>query len=226
MEIQQRTRTTFTEVSGAGSLVHVCELILALQTFMVTMMVETFLAWTPVLRLGKLRQKLPRPSPRLRIHQSHPEPRHRLLLLPLLTARRTRTTHACRPRSLSPLTQKLPPPPPQSQRRTVLGLPPTLMHSHMRTRTRMHPRMETSTAYRIRRPRLARAQIRIPLSSSSKSKRKRKRSAGLMHCRRAPGRSTRFLLILMERLRALQLVRLRLAGLKRYLLSRPFGLRK
>lgn len=173
MEIQQRTRTTFTEVSVAGSLVHVCELIITFQTFMVTMTVETFLGWTPALRLGKLRQKLPRPSPRLRIHQSHPEPRHRLLLLPLLTARRT--THARRPRSLSPLTQKLPPPPPPSQRRTV-PLTDTHMLTHMRTRTRR--RMGASTAYRIHRPLLAQAQIRIPLSNS---KSKRKRSAAPMH---------------------------------------------
>jgi hypothetical protein len=191
----QQTRTTFTEVSGAGSLVHVCELILDFQTSMVTMTVETFLAWTPALRSRKLRQKLPRPPPRLRIHQSRLEPRHHLRPLPLLTARRT--THARRPRSPSPLTQK-----PPSQRRTVPDLP------------HMHPRMGASTMYRIH-PLLALAQIRIPLSKS-------KRSDPMP----ALGLSTRFLLTPMGRPQAHQRARLRQAVLRRYRLLRLFGLQK
>lgn len=191
----QQTRTTFTEVSGAGNLVHVCELILACQISMVTMIAETFLAWTPALRSRKLRQKLPRPPPRLRIHQSRPEPRHRLLQHSPVTARRT--THACRPRSPSPLTQK-----PQSQRRTVPDLPHT------------HPRMGASISYHTHRlP--ARAQIRIPLSTS-------KRSVPMP----ALGRSTRFLLIHMERPQALQLAHPQRAVLKRYPLLKLSDLQK
>ena len=191
--------------------VHVCELILAFQTYMVTMTVGTFRAWTPALRSGRLRQKLPRPPPRLRIHQSRPESRHRLLPLPLVTARRT--TDARRPRSPSPLIRKPPsPPPPPSRRRTV----PDPMHTD--TDTDMHLRiMEASTAYPIH-PLLVRAQIRIPLSKS-------KRSAAPMPMR-ALGRSTRFLLIHMERPQALQPAHLRQAGLKRYLPSRLSGRRR
>ena len=191
---------------------HVCELILAFQTYTVTMTVETFLAWTPALRLGKLRQKLPRPPPRLRIHQSRPESRHRPQPLPLVIARRT--TRARRPRSPSPRTPKppSPPPPPPGQRRTV----PDLMHTD--TDMHMHLRiMEASTAYPTH-PLLVRAQIRIPLSKS-------KRSAAPMPMR-ALGRSTRFLLIHMERPQAPQPAHLQQVGLKRYLPSRPFGLRR
>jgi len=178
--------------------VHVCELILAFQTSMITMTVETSLAWTQALRSGDLRQKLPRPPRRLNIHQSRLEPRHRLPPLPLVTARRT--THARRPRSPSPspLTQK-----PPSQKRTV----PDLRH--------MHPRMEASTTYRIH-PLLVLVQIRIPLNMS-------KRSAPMPA---APGRCTRFLLIHMERPQARQLVHLRQAVLRRYRRSRLCGLRK
>ncbi len=179
------------------------------------MTVETFLAWTPALRLGNLRQKLPRLPPRLRIHQSRPESRHRLLPLPLLTARRT--THARRPRSPSPLTQRPPsPPPPPSQRRTA----PDLTHTHTHTHTHLRIMGASTAACRIHRP-LVRAQIRIPLSKSNRS------AAAPMPMRaRALGRSTRFLLILMERPQARQPARLQQAGLKRYPPSRPFGLRR
>lgn len=113
---------------------------------MVTRTVEIFLAWTPLLISRNLKQKLPRPPWRLRSRRSRLEPQHRLLQLPLVTARRT--THARRPRSPSPLTQK-----PASQRRVVPDPP------------YMHPRMETSTIYHL----LARAQTRLPRSKTKRS---------------------------------------------------------
>lgn len=147
-EIQQ-TRMTFTAVRSTDKLVHFCKLIIVSQTSMVTTTVGTFLAWTLVLRSRKLRQKLPCPPRRRRIHQSRLESRYRLLQLPLVTARRT--THARPPRSPSPLTQK-----PQSQRRTVPDLLP------------MHPRTEASTAYHIH-LHLVQARTRTSRSKSKRS---------------------------------------------------------
>lgn len=144
----QQTKTTFTAVSSADSLVHSCKLIMVVQTSMVTTTVVIFLAWTPALRSRKLKQKLPCPPRCLRVHQSRLEPQHRLLQRPLVTAQRT--THARPPRSPSPLTQK-----PQSWR--TAPDPP-----------RMHPRTAASTPCRIH-PRPARARTRISPSRSQSS---------------------------------------------------------